>query len=78
MIKKKITITKEDFNKTLREILIDLKISPEIVLVKIDGTFRPISTVIKKETEIEVLQVIKWFKKWILNVKNVQRMLWYT
>ncbi len=59
MIKKKITITKEDFNKTLREILIDLKISPEIVLVKIDGTFRPISTVIKKETEIEVLQVIK-------------------
>lgn len=59
MLKKKITITKEDFNKSLRDILIDLKISPEIVLVKIDGTFRPISTVIKKETEIEVLQVIK-------------------
>jgi len=59
MLTKKITITKEDFNKTLRDILIDLNISPEIVLVKIDGTFRPISTVIKKETEIEVLQVIK-------------------
>lgn len=56
---KKITITKEDFNKTIREILIDLNISPEIVLVKIKDTFVPISTVIKKETEITVLVVIK-------------------
>jgi len=62
MLKKKITITKEDFGKTLREILIELNINPETVLVKIDGIFKPISTVIKKETEIEVLVVIKWIK----------------
>jgi len=62
MLKKKITITKNDFNKTLRDILIDLNINPETVLVKIDGIFKPISTVIKKETEIEVLVVIKWKK----------------
>lgn len=60
MLKKKITVTKEDFGKTLREILIDLKINPETVLVKIDGIFRPISTIITKETEIEILVVVKW------------------
>jgi sulfur carrier protein ThiS len=56
---RKITITKEDFNKSLREILIDLNINPETVLVKINKQFKPISTIITKETEIEVLEVIK-------------------
>ncbi len=57
---KKITITKEDFNKTIKEILIGLDISPEIVLVKINGTFTPISEVIKKKTELEILHIIKF------------------
>ena len=59
MLTKKITITKEDFNKTIREILITLNISPETVLVKINKQFKPISTIIKKETELEILVVIK-------------------
>lgn len=59
MLVKKFTISKEDFGKTLREILIDLDINPETVLVKIDGIFRPISTTIKKETKIQVLVIIK-------------------
>jgi sulfur carrier protein ThiS len=56
---KKITITKEDFNKSIREILIDLNISPEIVLVKINNNFVPISTIIKEETKLEIVIVIK-------------------
>jgi len=57
---KKITITKEDFGKTIKEILINLDISPEVVLIKIDGVFTPISEIIKKKTEIEVLHIIKF------------------
>ena len=57
---KKITITKEDFGKTIKDILIGLDISPEIVLVKVNGTFTPISEVINKKTEIEILHVIKF------------------
>ena len=57
---KKITITKEDFGKTIKEILIGLDISPEIVLVKINGTFTPISEIITKKTELEILHVIKF------------------
>jgi len=56
---KKLTITKEDFGKTIRDILIDLEISPEIVLVKINNNFIPISTIIRKETKLEILEVIK-------------------
>lgn len=56
---KKLTITKEDFNKSIREILIDLNINPEIVLVKRENKFIPISTIIKKETKLEILVVIK-------------------
>lgn len=56
---KKITVTEEHFNSSIREILIDLNINPETVLVKIDGIFTPISTIIKKETKLEILVVIK-------------------
>jgi len=56
---KKITITKEDFGKTLREILIELDINPEVVLIKINRIFTPISTIINKKTELEALYVIK-------------------
>ena len=56
---KKLTITKEDFGKTLREILIDLEINPEIILIKIENKFTPISQIIKKETKIEIIEVIK-------------------
>ncbi len=56
----KITITKEDFGKTIKEILINLDISPEVVLVKINGVFTPISETINKKTEIEVLHIIKF------------------
>jgi sulfur carrier protein ThiS len=57
---KKITVTKDDFGKTIKEILINLDISPEIVLVKINGTFTPISEIITKKTELEILHVIKF------------------
>ncbi len=56
---KKITITKENFGQTIKEILIGLDICPEVILVKINSKFVPISKVIKKESEIEVLEVIK-------------------
>lgn len=59
MLIKKITITKENFNKTIRNILIDLNINPETALVKINNKFVPISFIIKKETKIEVLIVVK-------------------
>jgi sulfur carrier protein ThiS len=57
---KKITITKEDFGKTIKDILIGLDISPEVVLVKVNGVFTPISDIIIKKTEIEVLHIIKF------------------
>jgi sulfur carrier protein ThiS len=56
---KKITITKKKFGKTIKQILLELDISPEVVLVKINNKFVPISKVIKKKTEIEVLEIIK-------------------
>jgi sulfur carrier protein ThiS len=59
MLIKKITVTKEDFNKNIRDILIDLNISPETVLVKINNQFTPISFIIKKETELGILVVVK-------------------
>jgi len=59
MLKKKIIVTKEHFNMSIQDILIDLNINPETVLVKIKNKFTPISYIIKKETELEVLIVIK-------------------
>jgi len=57
---KKIIITKEDFGKTIKEILVGLDISPEVVLIKVNGIFTPISETINKKTEIEVLHIIKF------------------
>ncbi len=59
MLTKKIIITKKHFNMMIKDILIDLNINPETVLVKIKDKFTPISYVIKKKTELEVLEVIK-------------------
>ena len=59
MLIKKIIITKEHFNMSIQDILMDLNINPETVLVKIKNKFTPISYIIKKETELEVLIVIK-------------------
>jgi len=56
---KKIIITEEYFNLSIRNILISLGINPEVVLVKINNKFTPISTMITKETELEILEVVK-------------------
>lgn len=59
MLVKKITLTEKHFNKTVFENLVDLKINPETVLVKINSKFAPLSTTITKKTQLEILVVVK-------------------
>jgi sulfur carrier protein ThiS len=51
-------INKDKQGKTIRDLIIENGLSPEVCLAKINGTFRPLETKLKSGDKLEIIKIV--------------------